>query len=1174
VLMWENFFGVGKIGIIDDFFELGGDSLKAMTLSGKIHRQFDVEIQLTDFFGHPTIKDLATLIDSSTKNEFRSIPKAPKKDHYLLSAAQKRLFFIQHMAPEGTAYNLPQVLMLPDAPDNDQLERIFNTLIERHESFRTSFELTEEGPVQRIHDPEQVPFSIHYPDYPINPKDLNTELLKFVVPFDLSAAPLLRAAVIKTTENTWMLFTDMHHIISDGVSMTRLETEFTDLVAGRTLPPLPIQYRDFSEWQNSEEQQQKTTDKAQYWLNQFGDSVPTLELPYDFPRPPVTSFEGNTTRFGLEKEIVDRLKEIGAPSDATLYMVLMAIYFVFLSKLSGQDDIVVGIPVAGRNHPDLQPIIGMFVNTLAIRNYPVAEQTFLNFLEEVKASALGAYENQDYPFEELVEKLNLDRNTARNPVFDVVFNMLNQAEFKGELPSFNQEYVHTPGISKYDLNMYFVEIEGGRGLIFNVEYGSKLFKPETINRFIGYFKYIVSQVLMQPDIELKAIDILGEDERHQIVSEFSQSGETFAIDNTLHGLFDEQVVRTPDNIALIGNFYQGAFLKNRPLDPQKTFCFLTYHRLNEQSEHLACVLRDKGVNSNVIVGIQIERSIEMIIGILGILKAGGAYLPIDTDYPQERIDYMLKDSGVQVFITEREFEAFRRGAPACAPGSNSEIITIGQTRGSAPTENLPEEASYLLNAFPLPATGHRLPVTSLAYVIYTSGSTGRPKGVMVEHRSISNTIYWRMNEYKMKPNDRALQLFSFAFDGFITSFFTPVVSGAAVIQLSAEDVKDTGRIKEVIARMGITHLIAVPSLYRMILETGTEKELSGLKIITLAGEQVQTDIIEKSRTMNPSLEIVNEYGPTEGSVVVSYYRNLNRGGGISIGKPIANMSIIIIDRQMNLVPVGIAGEIALKGKGLARGYLNNPELTAERFLSVDSVSSVANKFYKTGDMGKWSEDGNIQFLGRMDQQVKIRGFRIELGEIENRLLTYKDIKEAVVLCGEEHGDKYLCAYIVSDSEYDVAELRNYLSGQLPQVMVPSYFVKMDRIPLTSNGKINRSALPKPVLTGGASYVAPGDDVEKTLIEIWGTVLNTQTPIGIDDNFFHLGGHSLKAAILAGRIRRQFQIDFSLLELFKTPTVREIASLIKFILWAKEKPADITETENHIQQEEDNEEIFI
>ncbi|MGE5344237.1 MAG: condensation domain-containing protein, partial [Candidatus Omnitrophota bacterium] len=929
---------MGKIGIIDDFFELGGDSLKAMTLSGKIHRQFDVEIQLTDFFGHPTIKDLAAFIDASTKNEFRSIPKAPKKDHYLLSAAQKRLFFIQHMAPEATAYNLPQVLMLPGVPDKDQLERIFNTLIERHESFRTSFELTDEGPVQIIHDPERIRFSIHYPDYTINPNDFNTELLRFVVPFDLSVAPLLRAAVIKTTENTWMLFTDMHHIISDGVSMTRLETEFTDLAAGRTLPPLPIQYRDFSEWQNSDAQQQKKTEKAQYWLNQFGDSVPTLELPYDFPRPPVTRFEGNTTRFGLEKEIVDRLKEIGAPSDATLYMVLMAIHFIFLSKLSGQEDIVVGIPVAGRNHPDLQPIIGMFVNTLAIRNYPVAEQTFLSFLEEVKTSALRAYENQDYPFEELVEKLTLERNTARNPVFDVVFNMLNQAEFKGELPS-DHGYVHTPGVSKYDLTMYFVELEGGRGLIFNVEYGSNLFKPETINRFIGYYKHIVSQVMAQPDIELKAIDILGEEERHRIVSAFSQSGETFAIDKTLHGLFEEQAARTPDNIAVVGNFYQGAFLKNRPLDPQKTFCFLTYRQLNEQSEHLACVLRDKGINFDAIVAIKIRRSIEMIIGILGILKSGAAYLPINPNQPDARTQYMLADSGAKLLIT--------------GEGDRLEI-SVGADPRVCPRVSFEREMGAHMGA-PLQLNKN----SHIAYVIYTSGSTGNPKGVPIGHSSITALMRWARKELGLTKEDRVIQNLSFYFDWSVEEIFLPLVTGASLCIVPEEWIMQPESLIDLFHRYDITALNMGPTQLSFLLGAG--KKLSTLKYLYMGVEKLNVELLERIlEAVNETCRICFMYGPTEATVLCTKFEidrsrfNIYKQqfASLPIGKPVVNNALYIMNKQLQVCPIGVTGEIYIAGDGLSGGYLNNPELTNETFIIINSPSintqtkSFCPAFYK------------------------------------------------------------------------------------------------------------------------------------------------------------------------------------------------------------------------------------
>ncbi len=1082
VLIWCHILNrdplLNPIGIDDNFFHLGGHSLKATALTFRIHKALHVKIPLAEVFKNPTIRGFAQYIKHAGGEQFNPIEPVEKKEYYPVSSPQKRLYFLQRFDETSTAYNLPQMIKLAGTSEPDKIAATFTSLIERHESLRTSFFMLHKEPMQRVHD--VVSFTMPKHRAPVQ---------EFVRPFDLALAPLLRVEWVYSTDHESFLMVDIHHIIADGTSMGLLFKEFMDLYEARHLVALQLHYKDYAEWEHA--RHNPLGQQEAYWLAEFKDEIPLLDLPLDYPRPKIKSFAGSVLQFNLDSTHTHALNQLALQQGLTLFMVLLAIYNIFLAKICNQEMILVGTPTAGRSHADLEHIIGMFINTLVLKNKPTRSKSLLSFCSEVKTNTLVAFANQDFQYEELVEKVMQYRDVSRTPLFDTMFVLQN-----ADIPTIENSVLKLEPLSiqqhtsKFDLTLVCIEVGQQLSCIF--EYSTAIFKPETIHRFSNYFHHVVSSLLANPKGFIADIELISSEEKHRILFQFNAASLGYPEQKTIHQLFAEQSERTPDHIAIIG--------------PKNGACQLTYHELNQKSNQLAHLLIEKGICPDTIVAIMANRSIEMIIGILGILISGAAYLPIDPNYPEDRKQFMLTDSAATILLTTQFIQ----------------------------------EAIPITPITPIPL----ITPTNLAYIIYTSGSTGKPKGVMVEHCSIFNTIYYRMQEYKMRPHHRALQLFSFVFDGFLTSFFTPVVSGASVVLLSEDEVKDMACIAEIILTKDITHFICVPSLYRWLLETATANELSCLKVVTLAGEQVQPDLVEKSKQLFPLLELVNEYGPTESSVLTSIHRNIQPDTVISIGKPIVNTKIFIMDKDNHFLPIGIPGQLIISGSGLARGYLNNPQLTHHSFFSLSTSST---KFYQTGDLARWLPDGRIQFLGRMDQQVKIRGFRIEPGEIENLLLKHNQIRDVVVVVtGEEISDKSLVAYFVADTEFSGTELSDYLLLSLPDYMIPLYFVPVEKIPRTLSGKIDQRALPGPEAHITDCYIAPRNEIEKNLLDIWYDILSKnpmENPIGMNDNFFLLGGHSLKATYLASRIHKAFAVKIPLAEIFNKPTISGIAQYI-------------------------------
>ncbi len=1097
VNIWSAVLGAEVVGINDNFFELGGDSLKATSLVAKIHKALNVEVPLSEIFTNPTIKGISEYINNSEESIYSSIELVAEQDYYKMSSAQKRIYTLQQLEPNGTSYNIPGVLVLEGKLNINRLKEVFNKLIKRHEAFRTSFEIIDEVLVQKVH--KEVIFEIACYEAE-SEMEIDTLVKSFIRAFNLSKAPLLKVGVIKVQKDKHILMYDMHHIISDGTSIGILIKEFSKLYAGENLSPLRVQYKDFSEWQNKLFIGEGIKLQEEYWLEQLKGEIPVLNLPTDYQRPAVQSFEGDTIHFKVDMELTEKLRKLSKDTGTTMYMVLLSTFNVMLSKYSGQEDIIVGSPIAGRPHTDLENIIGMFVNTLAMRNYPIGEKYFKEFLKEVKENALNAYKNQDYQFEVLVDKLNVSRDLSRNPIFDVMFILQNINIDKITAEDLKiSPYKSEDKISKFDITI--TAIEQRDSIDISIQYSTKLFNKSTMERMYKHLENIMQIVTGNTDIKLSNIEMLSEVEKRQLLLDFNNTKAEYLHIKTIHKLFEEQAEKNPDKVAVL----QGEAI-------------LTYKQLNDKANQLAAVLQHRGVAPDSIVGMIVKRRPEMLVAMLGILKAGGAYLPIDPDYPADRIKYMLQDSNARLLLTSSGLENI----------VDCELDKL-----------IIDEALNCENICFKPLTAAN--AINLAYIIYTSGSTGKPKGVMIEHNSIINFIKGITDIIDFNASS-ILCLTSITFDIMGLETLLPLTKGLKIVIADEETQKDQARISGIIEKEEITMLQATPSRIQMLMN-GPEgiTSLNKLNTIMVGGEALSEALLFELQK-HTNAKIYNMYGHTE-TTIWSTVKELTTEQKITIGKPIANTQIYILDKNNMLQAVGIPGELCIAGHGLARGYLNRPELEDEKF--VQNPFETGAMMYRTGDLARWLPNGDIEFLGRIDNQVKIRGYRIELGEIEKRLLLHHFVSEAVVIAKVDNsGVAYLCSYTVGEKELTGSELREHVSKTLPDYMIPSYFVKLDRIPLTPNGKVDRKSLPEPDANAvsGTEYQAPVSELEKKLAVIWQIVLGVEQ-IGINDNFFELGGHSLKAIKAVNMIKQQLNYDIGLKDIFQHGTIAALSKNI-------------------------------
>ena len=964
-----------------------------------------------------------------------------------------------------------------------------------------------------------------------------------VQPFDLANPPLCRIKLVNIAESQHVFMLEMHHIITDGTSMAIFIQDLLSLYAGQELPPLRLQYKEYSQWQQGLLTEGKFKKYEDYWLEQFPGEFPVLNMITDFPRPPLQNFEGGLFRFNLDTSITTPLNRLKQQTQTTLFMVLLAAYNVLLSRYTGQQDIVIGTTIAGRPHTDLENIIGLLIETLALRNYPRGEQTFEDFLIRVKQQTLNAYENQAYPFKELMKVLGAENEISRNPVFDAMLIVQNMETADFESDSLNVSPYHPPKedeqhMSKVDFT--FTAVERGEDVHINLEYCSRLYKPETMEGFARHFVNVIREVVTQPRIYLSAIDMISQSEKQLLLETFNTPSEETGINHqkTILQRFEEQVEQTPDSIALLGPelYITG---KN---STDRNSGFITYRELNYRVDRLAFTLVEKGVKPDTIVAIIVEPSFEMIIGLWGILKSGGAYMPIDTDYPEERIAFMVRDSGAAVLV-KGEITNDNKQITNKLQISNPKLQTINlDTIFNSPVSNEPPTF--------LPSHRPTLLSSSLAYVIYTSGSTGRPKGVLVEHRNLAAYINAFETEFHLGPGDTVIQHVSYAFDAFVEELY-PILAKGGKLAIPGKDVKrDIHQLCHFIARRQVTMITCSPQLLNELNGWKAPHLLSSLRIIISGGDRLKAEYIDN---LLKSGNVYNTYGPTESTVCATYYRcpvSSPLPSDVSIGKPIHRYQVFILDKYHNLLPIAVGGELCVSGPGVTRGYLNNPDLTAEKFVEIadSSLLTAMSLFYKTGDSARWQPDGNIQFLGRIDRQVKIRGYRIELAEIENRLLALESVKESSVVEGQrKSGQNYLIAYAVMDTEmqasFEASVIKQQLALQLPDYMIPAYIMKLEHIPRTPGGKPLHRQLPSPEAVTDQPYASPESGGEKKLAKLWKEILEVDQ-IGLDDNFFDIGGTSIDIFNINTRLNEESTEPIPVVAMFQHSTVRSLARYIE------------------------------
>jgi len=1038
---------------------------------------------------------------------FAQLPIASVREadqHLPLSYAQERQWFLWQLDPDSAAYHVPGALRLCGMLDKAALRRSFASLAARHESLRTRLHLDDESRTQQVLPHADIQILEDRTDEAQLKTRVEAEIAR---PFDLRQGPLLRVTLLELDALEHVLVLVQHHIVSDGWSMGVMVQELMQLYAAYsqgqdcTLTPLPIQYGDYALWQRRWMEAGEKTRQLDYWRQLLGGTQPVLALPLDRPRPAQQRFLGARQDIQLDPGLVTGLKALAQRQGVTLFMLLLASFQLFLYRYSGQRDIRVGVPIANRNRVETEALIGFFVNTQVLKADLDGAMTFAELLQHTKRRALEAQAHQDLPFEQLVEALQPERSLSHNPLFQVMFNHQAQARTAiQQLPGLRVVSLeHETRTAQFDLSLDTQETEDG--LWASLTYATDLFDASTAARMLRHWLGLLRGAVADTTRPLQDLAMLDMTERQQILEQWNATARDYPQNQWVHHLIEAQAERQPQATALV-------FAEQR----------IDYAELNRRANRLAHRLIEAGVGPDVRVGLAVERSFDMVIGLLAVLKAGGAYVPLDPDYPRERLAYMLYDSGVQLLLTQAPL----LGQLPIPQGL--ETLILGESTYEQYSEQNPAVA---------------LDGENLAYVIYTSGSTGQPKGAGNRHSALLNRLQWMQEAYGLSAADSVLQKTPFSFDVSVWEFFWPLMTGSRLVIAAPGDHRDPARLIQVINAEQVTTLHFVPSMLQAFLQDAAVSSCRSLQRIVCSGEALPVDAQQQVFAKLPHAGLYNLYGPTEAAIDVTHWTCVDEGRDtVPIGRPVANLGCYLLDDNFEPVPVGVLGELYLGGAGLARGYHRRPALTAERFIAHPFVHG--ERLYRTGDLARYREDGVIEYAGRIDHQVKLRGLRIELGEIEARLLEHEQVREAAVLAVD---GKYLVGYLVLHHAHDDWRevLGAHLAEHLPDYMVPAQWVLLEQMPLSPNGKLDRKALPKADAGQPSSvYEAPQSELEQQIAAIWAQVLEVER-VGLNDNFFELGGHSLLVINVISRMQLELGLRPSPQDIFQHPDVRRLAA---------------------------------
>ncbi|HYG62699.1 MAG TPA: amino acid adenylation domain-containing protein, partial [Thermoanaerobaculia bacterium] len=1127
--VWAEVLGRERVGLADDFFALGGHSLLATQVTSRVRAVFGVELPVRAVFERPTVVEMAELVaaalGSGSSPHTPPLVPVPRDRPLSLSFAQQRLWFLDQLEPGSPLYNIPAAVRLDGPLDPRLFGRVLGEIVRRHEVLRTTFLTVDGRPVQAISPPQPFPLPI------VNLTGLGgaerqTQAARLaaaesVRPFDLERGPVLRAALLRLQERQHVLLVTLHHIAGDGWSVDLFLRELALLyhafAEGRPspLPELAIQYADFAVWQRSWLAGEVLESQIAYWRERLAGAPAVLDLTTDRPRPAVPGHRGERWPVEPPAALAEELRRLGRREGATLFMVVLAAFQTLLARHSGQGDVVIGTPIAGRDRLETEELIGFFVNTLALRIDSAGDPSFRELLARVREVTLGAYTHQELPFERLVETLQPERHLNRSPLFQVMFAFQNVPQGGPGIPGLAISALPVDlEVAKFDLVLTLGE--SAAGLTGTLEYDADLFDRSTAARLASHLNRFLDEIAADPARRVSEVPQLAPAEQHQLLVEWNDSAADYAGAVCLHELIESQVERSPDAVALSCGGEE-----------------LSYAELERRSNLLAHRLRELGAGPEVPVAMCVERSLAMLVGLLAVLKAGGAYVPLDPDYPSERLASMIEDSGASLLLAQSHL------VPRL-PAGNARVLLLDHEDGAAAPGTGRPPARPIGGAMP----------DSLVYVLFTSGSTGRPKGAAISHRAILNRLLWMQEALRLSAKDRVLQKTPFGFDVSVWELFWPFVTGACLVVARPGGHRDNAYLAHLIAEEEITVLHFVPSMLQLFLEESSDRGGAGgcgtLRDVVCSGEALPSELVRRFAARLGHARLHNLYGPTEAAVDVTSWvcdEAGNDHGGIPIGRPIANTRIHLLDRNLLPVPLGVAGELFIAGVNLARGYIGRPDLTADRFLPDPEAKDPGERVYRTGDLARWRGDGAIEYLGRLDHQVKIRGVRIELGEIEAALTELPGVREAVVMARSEKGDgdKRLVAYVVGD--VPAGELRQALWERLPEAMVPSAFVKLAALPLNANGKVDRKALsagavPEQPGAGEEGYVAPRTREEEILAGVWTQILRLPR-VGVNDNFFELGGDSILSVQIVARAR-QAGLLFTTRQVFEHQTVAGLA----------------------------------